>query len=281
MHCSATLVPAMLLTLSCLLPAQVSSYTPFGPGCPGNGGIPFLGTAQGTMPRLGEDLTLRLSNVPDGDGHYIAFGFSTTDWFGIPLPLDMNPFGLFGCTLYISAEFAANTTTAVGGVADVTFTLPNLGNLLGVTFYNQGFVLDPGVNPFAGGAVLSNAASAVIGPALVPPVFDLTGTWEVTETWGENECFPDAPTSVYPVTTTQNGNVLEAVFPTRTSLWTVSGTDVGWAGSFAAQGGMTTMTSSSLVATDANTIQGTIDWCWTQDGSSFCYGTNTLTAVRQ
>ena len=40
--------------------------------------------------------------------------------------------------------------------------IPNDGSLVGLNFFNQAFVLDPGVNP--AGGVVTNAGEGVIGP---------------------------------------------------------------------------------------------------------------------
>ncbi len=172
-------ISLVLSLLATELPAQ-EAYTPFGAGCAGSVGVPvILPAAPGNLPRIGNTFTVQLGNLPTGNGSgFVIFGFSRTDWAGIPLPADLSPFGLFGCTLYTSVDAAFPVMTSMG-TAEFSLPIPNDPSLLAVKFFNQALVLDPGVNPFLGGAVVTNAAEGIIGP----PGFDrnLLGQW--TGTW--------------------------------------------------------------------------------------------------
>lgn len=140
--------------------------------------------------------------------------------------------------------------------------------------------MDPGVNAFGG--VVTNAAEGVIGPrALVPPAYDMTGTWQITDINGSNNCGdPVGEQVVYPIMVTANGNDLAVMTPAGTYHWTMEGTSIEWTGSFPEQGGITTITSTALTATDANHFSGTLSWTWT-DGVDDCAGSNTIMGVRQ
>ena len=261
------------------LPAQ-QNYTPFGNGCAGSNGVPLLAAAPGPLPRVDGVFTLQLSNLPAGNfGAFVVFGFSTTDWLGIPLPSDLSSVGMIGCTAYVSVDAAFGVVTA-GGTAQFPITIPNDPSLLALHFFNQAVVVDPGVNFFGG--VVSNAAEGIIGPrAVVPPTYDLTGTWTITETSGANTCGdPVGATYVYPITVTGNGNNLTIVESGNTTNWTVTGTSILWTGSFPEQGGTLTITSTSITATNANHFSGTIHWSWT-DGIYPCSGTNSVSGVKQ
>lgn len=142
---------------------QASSYTPFGKGCAGSVGVPVLGAAPGSRPLIGDTLTLELSNLPIGlfaGNAFVIFGFSKTEWAGITLPMDLARFGIPSCTGYVSVDLAVPVAT-LGGAAECSFAVPIDAGLLGLHFFNQGLVQDPGVNP--SGAVVTNAAEGVIG----------------------------------------------------------------------------------------------------------------------
>ncbi len=271
-----------LLALSLLttaLPAQ-QDYTTFGNGCAGSNGVPLLAAAPGPLPRVDGVFTLQLSNLPAGNlGAFVVFGFSATDWLGIPLPSDLSSVGMFGCTAYVSVDAAFAVGTA-GGTAQLPVTIPNDPSLLALHFFNQAVVVDPGVNAFGG--VVTNAAEGIIGPrAAVPPTYDLTGTWTITETIGENNCGdPVGFMDVYPITATGSGNNLTVDNAGKTTNWTVTGTSILWTGSFPEQGGTTTITSTSITATDASHFSGTINFSWT-DGIYPCSGTNEVSGVKQ
>ena len=89
-------------------------------------------------------------------------GFSDTYALNgtLPLPLDLSGFGLTGCTLFIDP--AANAfLIGAGGIATWNLVIPANNAFLGITFFNQGFSLDPAAN--AAGLTTSNAARGVVG----------------------------------------------------------------------------------------------------------------------
>ena len=90
----------------------------------------------------------------------MIFGFSKTEWAGITLPMDLARFGIPSCTGYVSVDLAVPVAT-LGGAAECSFAVPIDAGLLGLHFFNQGLVQDPGVTP--SGAVVTNAAEGVIG----------------------------------------------------------------------------------------------------------------------
>ncbi len=164
-----SILTALTLTGLAPLPAQtwtfssppVASYEQFGTGCAGSVGVPVLDAAPGSLPRIDSTFTLQLTNLPAGNTAFVIFGFSNTDWAGIPLPADLTPFGLPGCTVYLSVD-AAFPVANPSGTAQFDLPIPNDPSLVGLTFFNQALVLDPGVNFF--GAVVTNAGEGVIGP---------------------------------------------------------------------------------------------------------------------
>ena len=138
-------------------PGASATYTTFGAGCTGTRGIPTLAAQQGSLPRIGQTLSLQIGNAPVQGQIFLFLGFSNTDWTGTPLPFSLAPFGANGCNVLVSG--------------DQTFLLPNLlgtsvwnasvPNLPGVQFYNQAFVFDAAANPF--GVTASNAGQGVVG----------------------------------------------------------------------------------------------------------------------
>ena len=139
----------------------VASYTTFGAGCAGSGGVPILEAAPGSLPRSDGTFTLQLSNLPAGNGIAVVFfGYSKTHWAGGSLPLDLGPFGMGGCALYVSPDQSVQVPTS-GGTAQFALDIPCDPALLGVHFFNQGAVLDPGVNPL--NLIVTNAAAGIVG----------------------------------------------------------------------------------------------------------------------
>lgn len=143
---------------------ELAAYIPFGVGCAGSAGIPILGAAAGRRPRIGSTFTVQLSNLPtgpDAGNAFILFGWSNTVAGSIPLPFDLSPLGLVGCTGFVSPDATTLLSPMGSSAVQVPVDIPNLPRLLGLTFYNQGVVEESGINSF--GAVLTNAAEAVVG----------------------------------------------------------------------------------------------------------------------
>jgi len=136
----------------------VAQWTVFGPGCPGSQGVPQLRAAGPQRAILGTSFGLAVTGVTGGA--LLALGFSNTNWNGNALPLSLSGFGMPGCELNVSPDvmlFAPGS----GGVAQVALSIPATPGLVGVTFFAQALVPEPGANPF--GAVVSNAAGAMVG----------------------------------------------------------------------------------------------------------------------
>ena len=105
------------------------------------------------LPRAAKGSTIL--NVPFG-----LIGLSNSSWASYELPRDLAMHGMPGCTQYASVEFAFTLVNS-GGMATWEIPIPNLPDLVGVTFYTQALVLDFGVNAFNG--IVSNAGEGLIG----------------------------------------------------------------------------------------------------------------------
>jgi hypothetical protein len=138
---------------------QRASYRRAGAGCAGSLGVPGVRSAAG-LPWLGTTFVPEVTNVPAPGLVWFVFGFDATTWNGLPLPLDLGAFGMPNCLLRTDA-FATSVLVTASNTASWSFVIPNAPGLLGVTFYNQALVVDPGVN--AAGAVVSDAMRAVFG----------------------------------------------------------------------------------------------------------------------
>jgi hypothetical protein len=87
-------------------------------------------------------------------------GFSRTNWSGLTLPFPLGGIGMTGCSL-LAAPDVAFALANQGGTAAWSVLLPNDPGLVGVSFYNQGFVLDPGANPL--GVTATGGGCGTIG----------------------------------------------------------------------------------------------------------------------
>ena len=91
--------------------AQAPDYTRFGLGCPGTSGLPILETPEDMLPCIGDTFVLRFRNLPSGhlgQGLFLFLGFSFKNWGSVPLPADLTPFGMPGCTLNVSIRQEAS-----------------------------------------------------------------------------------------------------------------------------------------------------------------------------
>lgn len=136
----------------------VAAAQPFGTGC---GNSPFvLASAPGSLPLLGQAFTSELGPVPPGGLPFHWLGISNTSWHGVPLPLDLTPYGATGCALYQDAVLAI-PSVAVGSTTTLSVALPNFAGFAGIEVYMQGLALVPAANP--ANLITSNALGLTLG----------------------------------------------------------------------------------------------------------------------
>jgi hypothetical protein len=137
----------------------IPTYTPFGSGCTGSAGVPTLAAVSGARPWTGSTFTVELRALPLGVSAFMFTGFSITTWGPFALPLPLAAYGMPGCSLWVAPDVVY--PVAVSGTAGQwDLPIPSVTSLVGVTFFNQGIVLDRPANQ--AGAVLSNAAGGVV-----------------------------------------------------------------------------------------------------------------------
>lgn len=134
-----------------------ASYVTFGSGCAGSLGI--TGLSPTSMPRIGNTLSVNLTNLPQQIALLMVGLSNTTSGFG-PLPVNLQGFGMPGCLGRVSPD--VNVIVGGGNPATFSVAIPANNLLLGLRFYQQALVLDP-LAGNAAAAVVSDAAAAVIG----------------------------------------------------------------------------------------------------------------------
>ena len=134
------------------------AFSTFGSGCLGTGGVPTFETALGTIPLAGQSFTAQINNLPLLAPTFMFIGASNTQYGVLPLPLNLTPLGMTGCTLYASGDFV-HPVTNVLGTGLWTAQIPS--NVVGATFYLQTIVFDPLANSV--GITGSDAAQLDIG----------------------------------------------------------------------------------------------------------------------
>ncbi|MBL8723697.1 MAG: sulfatase-like hydrolase/transferase [Planctomycetes bacterium] len=142
--------------------ARLRGYSwsqPFGAGCSGGGLTPSLRAI--TPPAIGTVFTMRVTGISvAASATFGTFGFADDVWNGTPLPWDLTPLGMTGCSLLLATDttvFLPRTNT----VATWVLPLPAFSSLLGLHFFTQGFVLVPGANPAE--ALSTRALEIVVG----------------------------------------------------------------------------------------------------------------------
>jgi hypothetical protein len=130
--------------------AMSASYSVFGAGCPGPyGTTPILSAPAGSLPRIGSQSTITVSNLPIGILCVPVFVLGLTNQFdtgpgGVyPLPLDLGILGWPGCQQLVSINDTAYYITSSAGSwqATHTVTIPPLPLLVGMQFHAQALVL--------------------------------------------------------------------------------------------------------------------------------------------
>ncbi len=137
-----------------------ASYVAFGVGCLGGGGTPSVYTASLARPWIGSAFRMEIRNLPKGNATVMAIGASSSAWGATPLPQSLSPIGMPGCTLYVSMDLFVPVPNPAS-IASLTVPIPNTASMVGQSFYNQCFTVDPGATPL--GVIASNAGHARIG----------------------------------------------------------------------------------------------------------------------
>lgn len=111
-------------------------------------------------PRIGASLRVHLTNLP-GDAAFVLLGFSDSVSRYGPLPFELTPVGMPGCRLHAS-DATFTFVTGQGGNATCVLPIPDANPLVGLRFYQQALVPDPGAGN-ALRAVTSEATAAIVG----------------------------------------------------------------------------------------------------------------------
>ena len=86
---------------------------------------------------------------------------------GLPLPIDLGPFGATGCRISASADYIIPLTATGTSAKWPTINIPNNPSLGGASFYDHSLWLDPAANAF--GVVTGWSSQWVIGDNLGAP----------------------------------------------------------------------------------------------------------------
>lgn len=145
----------------CYGPWKQAQYAPGGTGCAGTLGVPPLSRRSPTeWPWKGYTFHVDVTKIPGPGVALGVLGFSDTIWGGNRLPLDLGVFGMAGCSLRVRPDVVYPLAVS-GGRASVDLVIPKQLSAVGVSFYQQVFVADPGANP--AGTIVSNSVGGVVG----------------------------------------------------------------------------------------------------------------------
>lgn len=139
-----------------------AEFETFGSGCQGSAGVPLMEPIPDSLPWIGTEFTLEISNLPILM-RSVVFGFlGDTDsmFHGAVLPLDLSIIGMTGCSLLINAR-RTFFLLSEDGVAYWTLKVPNDPGFVGGNFTTQAFAFDAKANGF--GISVSNAGLGLVG----------------------------------------------------------------------------------------------------------------------
>lgn len=141
---------------------ESAAFESFGSGCRGSVGVPLLEPLDDSLPWIGSEFVLQISNLPPLQKSAV-FGFlgDTDSMFrGANLPLDLSIIGMTGCNLLINARLTKFILSEFG-VAHWELEVPNDSAFVGGNFTVQAFAFDAQANGF--GISVSNAGLGTIG----------------------------------------------------------------------------------------------------------------------
>lgn len=116
---------------------------------------------------------------------------------------------------------------------------------------------------------------------LVPPDFDLNGTWTVSEVTSSSNFECDGEVRSYELEITVTGNTISAFSPDLGTTFTgeISGNMIRWSGSFPDGAGVSTVTCAELTANSATSVSGTASFDFEEEDFE-CSGTTAITATK-
>lgn len=156
---SSRTAPGALTPDAALLAETSGRFDPYGTACPGPAGTPDI-QAVAAMPILGSEFGVRGTDLGPQRVALLFVGASDSVWHGVPLPADLTPVGMPGCTLLTSIEVML-VALVHDDQAEWQIFIPPEPRLLGASFFAQAMALDSRANAF--GAVLSAGRQATIG----------------------------------------------------------------------------------------------------------------------
>jgi len=130
-----------------------------GAGCAGTAGVPLQECAS--IPDLEETVVYSLDDAPANGVAVTMFGFSSTNWSGVPLPVDLAPIGAPGCILRTDPSIMLAGLVSSSGILRTPIVIGTDTALIGAVWFSQFLVLDPPANAF--GMTVSNALRTQIG----------------------------------------------------------------------------------------------------------------------
>lgn len=98
--------------------------------------------------------------LPNGVGA-LVYGLSRTEWNGLPLPIDLAPWGAFGCRVY--TDWFVQTPLWIDAVGQrrVDLNVPPAVELSGTVLHGQAWFADPMANSL--GLALSGGVRVIVG----------------------------------------------------------------------------------------------------------------------
>jgi hypothetical protein len=112
-----------------------------GKGCDPNNRAPLLDLDSGD-PTRGQSYTLLASALGGSTSSIWFLGSSSSQWGGVPLPLDLTGVGYPGCWLWVSGQFLATGSTSSRGEEARKFDVPNDNALQGALLFHQVLAFD-------------------------------------------------------------------------------------------------------------------------------------------
>jgi hypothetical protein len=115
---------------------------PYGAGCGTGRVLPLLDLESGS-PAIGSTYALRATGLAGSRPMFHWVGLSDASWNGIPLPLDLSPFGFSGCAIFASLELELpGVQTDSRGRALISVAIPPHPFLRGQRIYHQALTID-------------------------------------------------------------------------------------------------------------------------------------------
>ena len=138
--------------------------------------------------KAGGTVTFTVNEIPPGNPFAVILGTSSSGtWKGLPLPVDLTPFGGYDCFVNVDWVATSSAQADAQGVGRASFSIPSGRYVVGLELLAQALAYDISANPLLATTSLG-IGTTVCGPLGVARLSNLGNATATTGTYAYGSC---------------------------------------------------------------------------------------------